>query len=76
MMPRKERERWLRGRKVHGVLNYRIACRQDLSLAWGWAFYEGCSREHYDLRKVTCLACRKALKRLLQPVHFEHIVKQ
>ena len=62
MLSRKEHERWLHGRKVHGVLNDRIACRPSYSLASGFLFVDRCSKEHYDLRKVTCRVCRKALQ--------------
>ena len=54
-LTRKEREQWLKGRKVHGVLNDSIACRPSCGLASGLAFYDD------DLRKVTCLSCRKIL---------------
>lgn len=65
MLTRKEREQWLNGRKVHGITEdgRSIACRTSWSLASGLAFHERHSREHYDLRQVTCKACRKALRR-------------
>jgi hypothetical protein len=67
MLTRKDRARWLQGRKIHGVtLDGRgIACRPSYSLASGWAFYDRCSREHYDLRQVTCRRCRKAIRGLI-----------
>ena len=57
-MTRGERERWLHGRKVHGVLNNFIACNQEYGLASGWAF-----SDRTDLREITCRTCRKVLKK-------------
>lgn len=64
MWTRKDRERWLKGREVHGVTTdgRGIACLPSWSLASGLAFYDRHSQEHYDLRAVTCKACRKALR--------------
>jgi hypothetical protein len=57
-LSKKERKNWLKGRKVHGVKNNFIACKQDFSLAYGWASYEG-----NDMRQITCKTCRKILKK-------------
>ncbi len=63
-LTRKERKNWLRGRKVHGVSADKrsIACRPSYSLAIGWAFHDRHSKEHYDLRQITCKTCRKIIQ--------------
>ncbi len=65
-LTRKQRKQWLNGRKVHGIGkdNRSIACRSSWSLASGLAFHDRHSKEHYDLRKVTCKLCRKILSLL------------
>lgn len=52
-----DRKTWLRGRKIHGVLDNHPSCRNDLSLAAGYCF-----NDTSDLRKITCKICRKVLK--------------
>lgn len=43
--------------KIHGVIDYRIACNKAKRLACGWYY-----RFSQDLRFITCKKCREKMK--------------